>query len=85
MHSHTSAWPAGDGFTCSTPVDETKPLAMGDWLSDKDITAWLTEKLYHNESRKDSSMKHCTSSMRIAPVRVLNTIPENEWEEEVTC
>ena len=35
--------------TPNTAVDETKPLVVGDWLSDKDITAWLTDKLYHNE------------------------------------
>ena len=35
--------------TCRTPVDETKPLVVGDWLSDKDIVAWLNNKLYHNE------------------------------------
>ena len=35
--------------TRQTPVDETKPLVVGDWLSDKDILAWLHDKLYHNE------------------------------------
>ena len=30
------------------PVDETKPLVVGDWLSDKGILAWLHDKLYHN-------------------------------------
>ena len=35
--------------TCRAPFDETKPLALGDWLSDKDIIAWLNHKLYHNE------------------------------------
>ena len=29
--------------------DETQPLVVGDWLGDKDITAWLTNKLYRNE------------------------------------
>ena len=31
------------------PMDETKPLVVGDWLSDKDIIAWLNHKLYRNE------------------------------------
>ena len=31
------------------PMDETKPVVVGDWLSDKDIIAWLNHKLYHNE------------------------------------
>ena len=35
--------------TRRTPVDETKPLVVGDWLSDKDIVAWQNDKLYHNE------------------------------------
>ena len=35
--------------TRRTPVDETKPLVVGDWLSDKDIAVWLNDKLYHNE------------------------------------
>ena len=35
--------------TCRTHVDETKPLVVGDWFSDKDILAWLHGKLYHNE------------------------------------
>ena len=35
--------------TRHTPVDETKPLVVGDWLSDKDILARLNDKLYHNE------------------------------------
>ena len=35
--------------TRRTPVAETKPLVVGDWLSDKDIVAWLNDKLYHNE------------------------------------
>ena len=35
--------------TRRTPVDETKPLVVGDWLSDKDIVAWQDDKLYHNE------------------------------------
>ena len=35
--------------TRRTPVDETKPLVVGDWLSDKDIVAWLNDKLYHNK------------------------------------
>ena len=35
--------------TRSTPVDETKPLLEGDWLSDNDITTWLTDELYPNE------------------------------------
>ena len=39
------AWMA----TRQTPVDETKPLVVGHWLSDKDILAWLHDKLYHNE------------------------------------
>ena len=36
--------------TRRTPVDETKPLVVGDWLSDKDILARLHDKLYHNEA-----------------------------------
>ena len=43
--SVASAWMA----TRRTPIDETKPLVVGDWLSDKDILAWLNDKLYHNE------------------------------------
>ena len=35
--------------TYCTPVDETKPLVVGDGLSDKDIIAWLNDKLYHDE------------------------------------
>ena len=35
--------------TRRTPIDETKPLVAGDGLSDKDIVAWLNDKLYHNE------------------------------------
>ena len=35
--------------TRHTPVDETKPLVVGDWLSDKDILAWLNHNLCHNE------------------------------------
>ena len=35
--------------TRRTPVDETKPLVVGVWLSDKEILAWLNDKLYHNE------------------------------------
>ena len=35
--------------TRRTPVDETKPLVVGYWLSDKDILAWLNDKLYYNE------------------------------------
>ena len=35
--------------TRQTPVDETKLFVVGDWLSDKDILAWLHDKLYHNE------------------------------------
>ena len=31
--------------THRTPVDETKPLVVGDWLSDKDIVAWLNDTL----------------------------------------
>ena len=34
--------------TRCTPIDETKPLVVGDWLSDKDILAWLNHKLYYN-------------------------------------
>ena len=30
-------------------LHETKPLVVGDCLSDKDILAWLHDKLYHNE------------------------------------
>ena len=30
-------------------VVDTTPIVEGDWLSDKDIAAWLTNKLYHNE------------------------------------
>ena len=36
-------------FARRMPVDETKPLFMGDWLSNKDIIAWLNHKLYLNE------------------------------------
>ena len=35
--------------TRQTPVNETKPLVVGDWLSDKDILVWLNDKLYHYE------------------------------------
>ena len=35
--------------TRHTAVDETKPLFHGDWLSDKDIVAWLIDQSYHNE------------------------------------
>ena len=28
---------------------DTTPVVEGDWLSDKDIATWLTNKLYHNE------------------------------------
>ena len=35
--------------TRQTPVDETQPLVVGGWLSDKDILVWLHDKLYHNE------------------------------------
>ena len=35
--------------TRHTPIDQTKPLVVGDWLSDKDIIAWLNHKLYHNQ------------------------------------
>ena len=35
--------------TRRTPVDETKPLVVADLLSDKEIVAWLNDKLYHNE------------------------------------
>ena len=35
--------------TRRTPVDETKPLVVGDWLSDKEILAQLNDKLYYNE------------------------------------
>ena len=35
--------------TRRTPVDETKPLVVGDWLSDKDIVTWLNDKVCHNE------------------------------------
>ena len=38
--------------TRRTPVDETKPLVVGDWLSNKDIVAWLNDKLYHNEAEE---------------------------------
>ena len=34
--------------TRSSIADETTPLVEGDWLVDKDIPAWLTDKLYHN-------------------------------------
>ena len=30
-------------------VVDTTPVVEGDWLSDKDIAAWLNNKLYHNE------------------------------------
>ena len=30
-------------------LDQTKPLVVGDGLSDKDILAWLHDKLYHSE------------------------------------
>ena len=33
----------------TAPVDETKPLVVGYWLSNKDILAWLNDKPYHNE------------------------------------
>ena len=39
------AWMA----TRQAPVDETKTLVVGDWLSDKGILAWLHDKLYYNE------------------------------------
>ena len=35
--------------TRCTPINETKLLVVGDWLSDKDIVAWLSNRLYHNE------------------------------------
>ena len=35
--------------TCQMPVHETKPLVVGHWLSDKDILAWLHDKLCYNE------------------------------------
>ena len=35
--------------TRRTPVDDTKPLVVGDWLTNKDIVARLNDKLYHNE------------------------------------
>ena len=38
--------------TRQAPVDETKPPVVGDWLSDKDILAWLHDKLYHNEVKE---------------------------------
>ena len=38
--------------TRRTPVDETKPLVVGDWLSNKDIVAWQNDKLYHNEAEE---------------------------------
>ena len=38
--------------TRRTPVHETKPLVVGDWLSDKDIVAWLNDKVYHNEAEE---------------------------------
>ena len=34
--------------TRRTPVDETKSLVVGDWLSDKEIVVWLNDKLYRN-------------------------------------
>ena len=33
-------------------VHETKPLVEGDWLSDKEVMAWLHHMLYHNEVSK---------------------------------
>ena len=30
--------------TCRTPVNETKALVVRDWLSNKDILAWPTNK-----------------------------------------
>ena len=42
---HIVAWKV----TRSTPIKETEPLVVGDWLSDKDIATWLIDKLYHNE------------------------------------
>ena len=38
--------------TCRTLVDEAKPLVVEDWLSDKDIIAWLTHKLHRNGIRE---------------------------------
>ena len=35
--------------TRHTPVDDTKPLVVEDRLTDKDILAWLHDKLYHND------------------------------------
>ena len=32
-----------------TPVNEAKAPVVRDWLSDKDVLAWLHNKLYHNE------------------------------------
>ena len=43
------AIPGARKVTRHTPVNETKPLVVGDWLSDKGIIAWLNHKLYHNE------------------------------------
>ena len=35
--------------TRCTLVDETKPLVVGDWLSNKDIIVWLNHNLYHSK------------------------------------
>ena len=46
--------------TRRTPFDETKPLVVGDWLSDKDILAWLD---YDLESRLSSKRKESWNRM----------------------
>ena len=35
--------------TQSTVGDDTTPSVVGGWLNDRDILAWLTDKLYHVE------------------------------------
>ena len=35
--------------TQSTRGDDTTPLVLGAWLNNRDITTWLTDKLYHLE------------------------------------
>ena len=61
----TVAWMA----TRHTPVGETKPLVVGDWLSNNGVMAWFHHKLYHNEVTEPrawaAAMTYIVSSLNI--------------------
>ena len=59
--------PAAWRRTCRLCVAITTPVVEGALLSKKDIMAWLTDKLYHNEVGGPRAWARAVTCVRFVP------------------